>query len=57
MGSLFLIYFRIFKQKLQILQQIIVKNVHPLYCLLGFKPTTSEHERPLKTNGPGLKSN
>ena len=30
--SLFLIYFRLFKQTLQFLQQIYVKNVHPVYC-------------------------
>ena len=29
--GLFLVYFRLFKQTLQFLQQIYVKNVHPVY--------------------------
>ena len=29
--GLFFAYFRLFKQKLQFLQQINVKNVHPVY--------------------------
>ena len=30
--ALFLIYFCLFTQTLQFLQQIYVKNVHPVYC-------------------------
>ena len=29
--GLFFVYFRLFKQTLQFLQQIYVKNVHPVY--------------------------
>ena len=29
--GLFLVYFRLFKQTLEFLQQINVKNVHPVY--------------------------
>ena len=35
--GLFFIYFRLFKQTLQFLQQINVKYVHPVY---GFEPMT-----------------
>ena len=39
--GLFFVYFRLFKQTLQFLQQIYVKNVMTIqYTVLGFEPTT-----------------
>ena len=40
--SLFLLFFCLFKQTIQFLQQINVKNVMSIQCTaLGFKPMTS----------------
>ena len=39
--GLFFVYFRLFKQTLQFLQQIYMKNVMTIqYMASGFKPTT-----------------
>ena len=35
--GLFLIYFRLFKEIIQFLQQINVKNVHPVVCGAGIR--------------------
>ena len=37
----FLQYFHLFKQTIQILKQIYVKNVHRMYLALGFEPMTT----------------
>ena len=44
--GLFFIYFRLFKQTLQFLQQINVKNVHPVYGAGDSNPRLSEHDSP-----------
>ena len=47
-------YFRLFKQTLQFVQPINVKNVHPVYGA-GFRTHDfSEHESPPITIRPGL---
>ena len=48
---LFLIYFRLFKQTIQFLQQINVK-MSIQYLVLGFEPMTFEHESPSITTRP-----
>ena len=52
---LFLIYFGLFKQTLQFLQQIDVKKVHPVYGagVWTLNPQLLEHESPPITTGPG----
>ena len=49
--GLFFVYFYIFKQTLQFLQQINVKNVHPVHDL---NPRPLEHESPPITTRPWL---
>ena len=48
---LLLLIFGIFKQTLQFLQQIYVKNIHPVY---GARIRTHDHEPPPVTTRPGL---
>ena len=52
--GLFSIYFRLFKQTLQFLQQYIVKNVHPVYGAGIQTPQPLEHESPPITTRLGL---
>ena len=48
------IYFRLFKQTLQFLYQINVKNVHPEYSGWYSNPCPLEHESPPITTRLGL---
>ena len=56
-GSFF-IYFRLFKQILQSIQLINMKNVHPVYSIrcCDLNPRPSEHESPRITTGPVLQA-
>ena len=53
-AGLFLIYFPLFKQTLQVLQQLYVKKCS---SVLGFEPTTFTHDSFPITTRPGLPSN
>ena len=52
--SLFFIYFCLFKQTLQFLQQINVKKCPPSIWCWDLKPRSSEHESLPITTRPGL---
>ena len=49
--GLFFVQFCLFKQKLQFLQQIYVKYVHPVYSA-GIR--TNDHDSPLIITRPGI---
>ena len=53
--GIFFVYFHIFKQKCQFIQQINVKNVHPVYLWCWDSNSRHlEHESPPITTRPGL---
>ena len=54
--GLIFVYFRLFKQTLQFLQQIIEKNVHPVFGAGIWTHDLSEHESPPITTRPGFPS-